>query len=312
MAALLAFTSAARSLSFQNAARALHLTPGAISRKIQGLERTIGVALFERHHKRVALTEAGHRLLAEIGPPLDALAAAVQRVRVRAGPAALSVFAYPTFAIRWLMPRWVRFHDRHPDIDLQLTTSVEEANFTDGQYDVALAIAPRTRAAPPLVAHDLLPLELFPVCAPALAARLRAPEDLRRVTLLHGAPRPDDWRRWLDEAGVAGVDPGRGLRLDTLTLAYQAAIEGLGVAIGIAAFVEQDLVEGRLVRPFRQSRRARRSIQLLYPAARAADPRVLAFRDWLLGEATASADASRRAGKVARRRAAKPPARRPA
>jgi LysR family glycine cleavage system transcriptional activator len=283
--ALCAFESAARSLSFQKAAQALHLTPGALSRQIQALERSLGTALFSRHHKRVELTEAGRQFLAEVAGPLEALAAAVGRARNRPGHQALSVFAYPTFAIRWLMPRWVRFHDRHPGVDLRLTTSVDEVDFSSDEYDVALAIAPRTRAPARLVAHDLLPIELFPVCAPRLAARLRRPADLARVTLLHGAPRPEDWRRWLEAAGVPAIEPRQEVRFDTLTLAYQAAIEGMGVAIGIAAFVEQDLAQGRLVRPFSVVRRSRQPLQLLYPASKAGDARVQAFREWVLQEA---------------------------
>jgi LysR family glycine cleavage system transcriptional activator len=283
--ALRAFEAAARSLSFQKAAQSLHLTPGALSRQIQALESALGTPLFSRHHKRVELTDAGRRFLADVAAPLEALAAAVTRARARPERRALSVFAYPTLAIRWLMPRWVRFHDRHPGIDLRLTTSVEEVDFAGGQYDVALALAPRARPPARLVAHELLPIDLFPVCAPRLATRLRRPADLARATLLHGTPRPDDWRRWLEAAGVAGLEPRQELRFETLTLAYQAAIEGLGVAIGIAAFVEQDVLAGRLVRPFDVVRRSRQALQLLYPAVRAADPRLAAFRQWVLEEA---------------------------
>jgi LysR family glycine cleavage system transcriptional activator len=285
--ALQAFEAAARSLSFQKAAQSLYLTPGAVSRQIQALERSLGAPLFSRHHRRVELTDAGRRFLADVAGPLEALAAAVGRARAKPDPQTLSVFAYPAFAIRWLMPRWVRFHDRHPDVNLRLTTSVGEVDFAQGEYDVALAIAPRARAPARLVSHDLLPIDLFPVCAPALASKLRRPADLARVTLLHGAPRPQDWRRWLEAAGLESIAPAQELRFDTLTLAYQAAIEGLGVAIGIAALVEQDLRERRLVRLFRVVRRARQPFQVLYPAAKAGDPRLQAFRDWVLAEAGA-------------------------
>lgn len=286
--ALLAFEAAARALSFQKASQRLNLTAGALSRQIQALERSLGAPLFSRHHRRVELTDAGRRFLADVAGPLESLASAVARARAKPASQALSVFAYPAFAIRWLMPRWVRFHDRHPDVDLRLTTSVGEVDFAGGEYDVAIAIAPRTRPPARLVAHELLPIELFPVCTPALAARLRRPTDLMRVTLLHGAPRPRDWQRWLAAAGVEGLEPKQELHFDTLTLAHQAAIEGLGVAIGIAAFVEQDLREGRLVRPFRVVRRSHRPLQLMYPAAKADDERLQAFRDWALAEAGSS------------------------
>ena len=145
--ALQAFQTAAECLSFQQAAQALNLTPGAVSRQIQALERSLGRSLFERHHKRVALSETGRQLLADLREPLASIALAIARARQDVHPGVLSVLAYPTFAIRWFMARWGRFHDLHPDIDLRLTTSFDPVDFSRGQYDVALAIAPRGRAA---------------------------------------------------------------------------------------------------------------------------------------------------------------------
>jgi len=290
---LLAFQAAAKLLSFQQAAATLNVTPGAISRQIHRLEKDLGRPLFIRRHKRVALSETGARLHADLRAPLAAIAAAVGRARREASAGALSVLAYPTFAIRWFMPRWGRFHDLHPGIDLRLTTSLESVDFSRAQYDVALAIAPDGRASNDIISHELLAIDTFPVCAPTLAKTLRRPEDLPAATLLHAAPRPDDWLRWLDAAKARTIDATSGLHFETLTLAYQAAIEGLGVAIGIAAFVEQDLREGRLVRPFKPVRRSRQPICLLYARTRADDPRIVAFREWLLAEVAGALPASR-------------------
>lgn len=293
--ALQAFQAAAECLSFQQAAQSLNVTPGAVSRQIQAFERSLGRTLFERHHKRVVLSETGRQLLADLRGPLESISLALARARHGAHPGTLSVLAYPTFAIRWFMPRWGRFHDLHPDITLRLTTSFEAVDFSQGQYDVALAIAPRGRAADRLIGHDLIAIDTFPVCAPALAKSLRRTADLQAATLLHAAPRPDDWQRWLEVAEAASIETAKGLQFETLTLAYQAAIEGLGVAIGIGAFVAQDLREGRLVRPFKPVRRSRQPIRLLYPANRAEDPRIRAFRDWLIAEvATPDRETARR------------------
>lgn len=119
------------------------------------------------------------------------------------------------------------------------------------------------------------------------------PGDLSRQTLVHSAPRPLDWQRWLEAAGVDGVDGTRGLRFESLNLAIQAAIEGIGVAIGVEALIREDLERGRLVRPLDVSRQSRRPFHVVYRENRATDPKLTAFRDWLLEEAASSAAATR-------------------
>ncbi|SLN60655.1 transcriptional regulator GcvA [Oceanibacterium hippocampi] len=283
-AALQAFTVAGRSLSFSKAAAELNLTAGAISRQIRALEEQLGTALFRRHHKRVELTEAGRRFLDDIAPSLEHIAAAADRLRQGGVASALSIGAYPTFAIRWFIPRWGRFYDRHPEIDVRLTTSMGPFDFRNADYDAAMVVRPEV----PLkgfVSHRVLPVELFPVCRPELARSIRVPADLARHTLLHDAPRPDDWPRWLAAAGVGGIDGQRGLRFESLNLALQAAIEGLGIAIGIGGLVRPELESGRLVRLFDVIRHSDRPFQFVYPEARANDLRLVAFRDWLLEEA---------------------------
>ncbi len=290
VAALEAFEAAARHMSFLNAARELNVTAGAISRRIQNLESQLGARLFERRHRAIALTAAGESYLAAVREPLAQLAAAGARLRLAAASETLSIVAYPTFAIRWFMPRWGRFHDRHPDIDVRLTTSLAPIDFARGDTDLALQVKEDDWQARGLVAHDLVALDTFPVCAPGLAARLSDPADLAGVTLLHSAPRPDDWPTWLRHAGITGVDGRRGPRFESLNLAFQAAIEGLGVAMGIAAFLGDELEQGTLVRPFDLVRIAHRPVQIIYPAHRADDPRLVAFRDWLLDEAAGVPD----------------------
>ena len=150
------------------------------------------------------------------------------------------------------------------------------------------------RARPGFVQHRLVDGVVFPICTAALARRLRTPADLARQTLVHSAPRPLDWPRWLDAAGVTGVDATRGLRFESLNLAIQAAIEGIGVAMGMEVLVREDLERGRLVRPFAASRRSGRPFHVVYPETRADDPKLIAFRDWLLEEAAGRALKGRR------------------
>ncbi|MCG8545055.1 MAG: transcriptional regulator GcvA [Alphaproteobacteria bacterium] len=285
--ALRCFEAAARHLSFQQAAAELNLTPGAVSRQIQTLEAMLNARLFQRHNRRVALTRVGREYLDEIRGPLAQLAAATVRVQSGTNEGALSICAYPSFAVRWFIPRWGRFFDLHPEIDVRLTTSMTPVDFARDDYDLAIQVLREGETPPGQAAHKVIEVETMPVCAPALAAMLRRPQDLSAVTLLHGEPRPQDWSRWLRFAGVTGVDAEKGLRFESLNLSIQAAIEGLGVAIGIEALVRDDLQQGRLVQPFAPVRRSSRPMYLVYPQAKAANPRLAAFCDWLLAEAAA-------------------------
>lgn len=286
--ALLSFRAAARHLSFLQAAQERNVTPGAISRQIQSLEELLGAPLFLRRHRSVELSPQGRDYLAEIATPLDHLAAATARIQGQQGGAAISICAYPTFAIRWLLPRWGRFYDRHPEVDVRLTTSLNPVDFSRGDYDLAIQVLPDGRKIAGLHSHHLLNVDTFPVCGPALAGRIHQPEDLARQTLLHSGPRPTDWRRWLTAAALPTLNGARELRFESLNLAIQAAIEGIGVAIGIEALLSEDLRQGRLVRLFEITRRSEHPFQLVYPEGKARDARLIAFRDWLLEEAGAS------------------------
>ncbi len=282
--ALQAFEATARRLSVKHAAAELHLTAGAVSRQVQTLEGQLGVALFRRGHRKLDLTPAGESYLAEIAPPLAALQAAGERLRAGAVAPAVAIVAYPTFAVRWLIPRWGRFLDAHPEIDLSLTTSLNPMDFVAGDADLAIRVARAGDEGAP----RLMDVDLFPVAAPAVAARLTDAAGLADETLLHGTPRPDDWPRWLASAGVQGVDGRRGLRFESLNLAYQAAIEGLGVAIGFGGLVADDLDAGRLAQPFAHVRRSGRAICLAKTGRRPETPEVRVVRDWLLAEAAVS------------------------
>ena len=289
ISALEAFVAAGRCMSFAQAASELNLTAGAISRQIQALEAHLGLPMFVRGHRKVTLTAAGAAYLAEAAPALAQLRAAETRARATAGKPAVAIVAYPTFAVRWLIPRWGRFLDAHPDIDLRLATSLNPEDFVQGEADIAIRVAD-PRALDGNVARKLFEVELFPVAAPALAGRLRMPGDLGHETLIHGTPRPDDWPRWLHHAGafeVTGV--ARSLRFESLNLAYQAAIEGLGVAIAFTPLVADDLAAGRLMRPFDAVRRSGRALYLTAPQGRPATPERQTVESWLLAEAAASA-----------------------
>ena len=288
--ALKAFVSAAETLSFTRAGEALHVTPGAISRQLHLLEEWLGAPLFVRRTRQVSLTPLGQSFFEATRPALEQIAMAGRQARARRLERPLAIVSYPTFALRWLVPRWGRFYDRHPEIDVQLTTSLAPVDFERDPVDAAIRVGPDASTWPRCGALALADVELTPVASPALLARqpLKEPTDLARHTLLHGLPRPDDWPRWLESAGVAGIDAMAGVTFDTLNLVVQAAIGGVGVAIGIRCLIEEDLDAGRLVAPLPQSRRSTRHFHLVWPEENAGDPRLKAFATWLAEEVAAS------------------------
>ncbi len=283
LTALRAFDAAARRRHFSRAAEELAVTPGAISRQIQALEQALAIQLFRRSGRSVELTERGRIFASEVADAFDRLALAADKVRGRNHPGPLSICAYPTFAMRWLMPRWRKFHDLHPGIDLQLATSLAAVDAVDDGYDAVVRIGDGR-----LPGHDsiaLAPIDVFPVCAPKLRRKLRHPLDLRGHVLIHSATRPHDWPRWLRGAGAEGqIEGSHGPRFESLGLAYQAAIEGVGVAMGVGCLVADDLAAGRLARPMSFIYRSRWTFNLIYPSARAADPRLAALCAFLRAE----------------------------
>ncbi|AYO84434.1 transcriptional regulator GcvA [Methylobacterium brachiatum] len=279
--ALKAFEAAARHASFTRAAEELRVTHGAVSRHVQMLEGWLGVPLFERHNRRVVLTEAGRSYAAEIGAALDRVALATARQVERGRPRLLHVNALATFTLRWLIPRLSGFQVAHPAIEVRLTTSnVPLANLAD-PFDVAIRGGPQTR--PGHVAQPFLTERRIPVCSPALLQRLplQEPEQLRHHTLLHAATLPEVWPHWLRAAGVPDLVPQASVTLEHFYLTLQAALDGLGVAMGPERLIADDLAAGRLTRPFAGPSLPARSYYTYVPEARAEDPTVRAFCAWL-------------------------------
>jgi LysR family transcriptional regulator, glycine cleavage system transcriptional activator len=238
-------------------------------------------------NRRVVLTPGGAALLAEFGPALDRVSAAVQHHRGRRGEpqtTVLRVNALATFALRWLVPRLALFRERHPDIEVRLATSNDPLDALPEPFDVVIRGGPDTFHG--FVARPLLPERRLPVCSPALLARLPLAEvaDLARHTLLHVTTMPRLWRDWLATAEHATLEPAASLTLDHFYLAIQAAIDGLGVAMGPTALVADDLAAGRLVTPFPGISLPARGYFAYLPQRQVADPASTAFCDWLEGE----------------------------
>lgn len=283
--ALRAFEAAGRHASVTRAADELRVTHGAVSRQVRALEAWLGLALFERHNRRVVLTEAGAGYLAEIGAALDRIALATERQTERGRPRLLRVNALATFTLRWLIPRLSGFQVAHPHVEVRLTTSNLPLASVAEPFDVAIRAGPDAR--PGHVGQPFLSERRIPVCSPALLARLPLgePEALRRHTLLHAATLPQVWPQWLRAAGVPALEPLASVTLEHFYLALQAALDGLGVAIGPERLVADDVAAGRLTLPFAGPFLPARAYHTFVPEARADDPAVRAFRGWLTAAA---------------------------
>ena len=301
--ALRAFEAAARHLSFKNAANELHVTPGAVSHQVKLLEHHLGVALFRRLTRALELTAEGHAMLPKVREGLASLSEAVEAVRSRGKADALTVIAPPNFAARWLVPRLARFTQTRPNLDLHIAS---RPNMIDGREDSAVAAVPDARADAPLAmvrfgdgrypgshVDEIFSAVYVPVCSPKLLRGehgLRKPADLRHHILLHDdtvleeGARPS-WSDWLASVGVTDVDAARGPHFSDASLAFEAALEGMGVALAMKPLVGTEIEAGRLVVPFNIAAPASYSYYLVTPEGSAKGSAVAEFRDWLLEEA---------------------------
>lgn len=262
------------------------MSQGAISRHVATLEGWLKVRLFERHARGIDLTPKGAVFYRSVRSALDQLEQGTRQLQSKPDEKTLRVKVPPTFAIRWLVPRLARFHAFKPELDVQLTTSHQPVNFDREHVDVCIHSDPQPLADVPC--RRLFGEHLLPVCNPALVERgppLRQPQDLAQHVLVCSLHRPRDWPTWLAAAGVSGVDGNNGIKVENSALAYQAAIDGLGVVIAQRWFVEDDLRSRRLVAPFALQVPGDASYWLGYPTDRPQPEGVAAFETWILREA---------------------------
>lgn len=286
---LRAFEASARHSSFTRAAEELCVTPSAVSHQVKTLEDYLGAALFVRDTKSLVLTAAGRAYLPSVQQAFSILADGTRQLQTLLSPS-LRIDVPPTFAAKWLIPRMDRFVRAYPEIDLKVSTLSGVPDFSRGEFDMAIRFG--RGIYPGLHSEAFLSVEVFPVCSPALMAGahpLKTPEDLRHHTLLHDNSTYADssnphWSTWLRHVGAAGVDATRGLSFSPTHLVINAAIDGLGVALTKNVWVEEDLAQGRLVRPFAAALPVEFSYYLVYPHERANDVRIATFVDWLREE----------------------------
>ncbi|HVY18241.1 MAG TPA: LysR substrate-binding domain-containing protein [Rhodopila sp.] len=279
--AIRAFEAAARHGSMTRAADELGVTPGAVSRHVRALETQMDTTLFLRRATGLTLTGAGEALSRAVGDALDQVAEAVSGAR-RARLRRLSVGAFGYFASRFLLPRWADLTRTHPGLEVDLHTSLNPLDLLPGRYDAVIVVSDAQPHAG-LVTHALMPIATVPVCAPALLRD--GPPDFATAPQLHARPRPDDWRRWLNHAGLGTVPVRDGGTFESIGLALEAAAAGLGFAIAIEGLLGPELERGDVVRAHTLVRPTRRHFVLQYEARLARDPALQDFAGWIREQA---------------------------
>lgn len=250
--ALRALEAAGRYGNFTLAAKELNVTPGAVSRQIKLLEETLGQDLFIRENGTLGPTERCQEYTYVLSDVFSRIETATQKLQDVESELEICLSASMTFTLHWMVPRMTSFHDQYPKWRLRLSAALPPPRLNDGgATDFFVQLGDGNETDFPF--EKLISNDLVPVCSPEFLEKgpaLRVPEDLRHHTRLHSILRPTHWGDWLTGAGVEGVDATDGNTHGTSALCYQAAIEGLGIAMGQAAFVIDDLEAGRLVTPF--------------------------------------------------------------
>jgi len=275
------FEAAGRLLSFTAAAKELNVTQAAISHQIKVIEDYLGLSLFDRYPRRLALTEPGKILLPEVIESFDRVSAAIGSLAEEQHSNILSVRLAPSFTARWLSPRLKYFWLQYPEIDLCLYHAHDAVDFEREEIDIAVTYGKGDW--PGVVADKLLSLEFYPVCSPAFLHKdkpLTELDNLRYYTLLHDA-NYEIWNDWLKLAGLE-INANKGTIIDDTNVLIQAAIDGQGIALGSTTFVEDYIDSGKLVKPFDIELVNESAYFVVCPESHLKNPAVRAFKEWLL------------------------------
>ncbi|MFM2388509.1 MAG: hypothetical protein RLZZ437_64 [Pseudomonadota bacterium] len=251
--ALRAFEAAARLGGFVPAAAELGVTPGAVTAHVKTLEAMLGAKLFDRVSKGVVLTPAGQMALPSLTAAFDQMAHAARDLREAASPRVVHIATLPAIAQLWLAPRMPALRGLSADMSISITAMEQPPNLKRAAFDLCLFFG---GSEGDVVAVD----DLFPVCAPALAGRLRNPADLAQVPCLSDSVWNQDWACWLQAVGAKTAVKGPVFSL--YALAVEEATSGAGVLIGHAPLVAAHLAAGHLVRPFAESITSARDLRL--------------------------------------------------
>lgn len=288
---LRAFDMAARNLNLSAAAQEMNVTHAAVSRQVKQLEQRLGVQLFERLPRGLKLTAHGALLAEGTRQAFDRLASALEDVSIPAVRRKLTISTFASLSARWLMPRVQSFATLFPDVDLQVATSTRLVDFARDDVDIGIRFG--SGHYPGLHVIPLFQPKEIIVCAPSILKRgpkLEVLTDLNNHALLHDESY-QSWIRWLEAAGVKGVNARRGVICGDRNSMLQAALEGQGVALASAVFAANDLAAGRLVQVFSKAVASEFAIYAVCLPRRLNDPLIAGTLAWLAREATTSPDA---------------------
>ncbi len=288
--ALRAFEAGARHLSFTKAGQELNVTQAAISHQVRLLEEDLGVQLFQRLTRRLRLTDQGRALLPAVSGALAQLTEACDALRYDAFGSTLTISLPPSFGMRWLGPRLGKFWQEFPDIDLRLHHSTHNVDFA--RDDVDMAVRWGRGRWPGLTAEYLMDAEFTAVCSPLMlkvGPPLNSPSDLLHYPLLHDSDH-EDWVQWFIAARLDPMLARRGQVIDNAVVLDQAVKAGQGAALVQLSMVSEELAAGRLIRPFTLSLEEAFAYYIVYPPAASKQPKLTAFRNFLLNEARAASE----------------------
>jgi LysR family glycine cleavage system transcriptional activator len=282
---LLAFEAASRHLSFTSAGRELELTQTAISHQIKNLEDRLGTKLFDRRRNVLQLTPAGREYLESVRQAINVLHSATNRTKKKEKTnEILTISCLPTYAIKCLSPALPVFLRMHPEITIQVFTSQSFDQFKRRSYDVAIRYG--TGRWPGLRADLLHSEKIFPICTPLLATGLGSDSHFEQLSLMtqirtyFSSAYQDDWPVWLEAAGLGMIEFGSEAIFNLQLTSLQAAVDGVGIAIGRTPLVDSDLARGALVAPIDFQLATGSGYYLVSPDDKVNQEKVRAFREW--------------------------------
>ncbi|MEP0519184.1 MAG: transcriptional regulator GcvA [Hyphomicrobiales bacterium] len=289
--ALRAFEATARHMSFSRAAEELNLTPSALSYQVRMLEEFLSVKLFTRLNRAIELTDHGQRVFPGVRESFQLMSKAMSRLTADTPDHILVVSTGPSFAAKWLTPRIVSFMEACPDLEMRVSASLALIDFVEDRVDVSVRFGAGRYEG--LHAERLVGDWTTPMVAPQLLEgenALRTPADIANHTLLHDdsikyLPNAPVWKDWLQEAGVSGIDTGKGARFNHADHALNAAAKGSGVVLGRGVLAADDLEMGRLVMPFPEiTIDTGFAFYFVCPPTMLHRPKVQQFREWVFDE----------------------------
>lgn len=290
LAALKAFESVGRHLSFQRAAEEVCLTPSAVSHQVRTLENQLGARLFVRRHHELELTPIGRNYLSRVQAVIADLLDATSEVVESNGQAPLTIQLCPSLSATWLVRRLASFREQHPELEINLITPYEDPHFLLPEVDIGVLYG--NGNWPGVRTEYLMGEQVFPVCSPEYlksAPPLNHPADLANHTIIRCniAANPE-WAAWCEAVGLSNFKPEQSLRFHNRVQSLEAAMEGLGIAMGRRPAVDHALDTGKLVIPFENMLDGFGSYYLVYPDQSGRLPRIAAFRAWIMTQGAES------------------------